>query len=145
MSNNFEWAPNETALPAYLNEGTSYQPVVSGGTTAGVGTYAARLGFYTKLGKLVHFQIEVTWSAHTGTGQIYVSLPSTVNSNSVEFQAVSVASGGITFAAGEQPVALIFRAGSRVQIYGLNAGARAPLTLPASGALYISGSYLAAD
>lgn len=143
LPNNFGWGSSESGVASYPNEGTAYTPVVSGSSTAGTGTYTAQLGYYTKIGKLVSFQIEVSWSAHTGSGQIYVSLPSTINSNSVEYQPVSIASSGITLAAGQQPAALIFKTGSRVQIYGLNAGTLGALSLPSSGTLYISGSYLA--
>ena len=145
LPNNFQFGSSESGVASYPNEGTAYTPVVTGGSTAGAGTYTTQLGYYSKVGKLVHFQIEVTWSAHTGSGQIYVSLPETVNSSSATFQAVSIVSSGITLAAGQQPAALIFKTGSRIQVYGLNAGALGTLSLPSSGTLYISGSYLAAS
>ena len=53
-------------------EGT-FTPVISGLTTAGVGTYSVQSGSYQKIGKFVHFKCYVDWSAHTGTGNIKLS------------------------------------------------------------------------
>jgi hypothetical protein len=52
-------------------------PVVSGLTTAGVGTYTLQQGRFLKIGRLVAFMLRVDWSAHTGTGGISITgLPS---------------------------------------------------------------------
>ena len=51
----------------------SFTPVISGSSTAGVGTYTSRSGTYTITNNIVYFQLECTWSAHTGTGDILVS------------------------------------------------------------------------
>ena len=45
-----------------------FTPTVEGATTAGSGTYANQLGYYTKVGRLVTFQIWLQVSTHTGTG-----------------------------------------------------------------------------
>ena len=61
-------------------EGT-FTPVIEGTTTAGTGTYSTQQGKYTKIGRAVHFQISLTWSAHTGTGNLDLSgLPFTAES-----------------------------------------------------------------
>jgi hypothetical protein len=58
-------------------EGT-FTPIVIGGTIAGTGTYGTQSGSYTKVGRLVSFRLQVFWSAHTGTGGLFVgSLPFT--------------------------------------------------------------------
>lgn len=51
----------------------SFTPVVQGTTTAGTGTYIAQDGFYVKNGSIVNFELNVVWSAHTGTGDIRIS------------------------------------------------------------------------
>jgi len=51
----------------------SFTPVISGSSTAGVGTYTSRSGTYTITDNIVYFQLECTWSAHTGTGNILIS------------------------------------------------------------------------
>jgi len=50
-----------------------FTPVISGSTSAGVGTYTSRSGTYTITNNIVYFQLECTWSAHTGTGNILIS------------------------------------------------------------------------
>lgn len=145
LTNGFGWAANEAAVPMYTNEGTTFTPVLTGATAAGVGTYTAQIGHYTKIGKLVQFTIEVSWTEHTGTGQLYVNIPEVTNALSPNFQPIPVASSGIGIAAGAQVVALINKTpANRLQIYTSNAGTLASLAVPASGTLYISGSYLAA-
>ena len=51
----------------------TFTPTVVGTTTAGTGTYGSQSGTYTKVGRLVSFSISLSWSAHTGTGNIHVA------------------------------------------------------------------------
>ena len=51
-------------------EGT-FTPFIYG-TTAGTGTYTLQSGKYTKVGNLVHVQITIGYSAHTGSGNIQI-------------------------------------------------------------------------
>lgn len=61
-------------------EGT-FTPAISGTTTAGTGTYSIQQGKYTKIGNLFSFYIYLTWSTHTGTGNMTVTgLPFSVAS-----------------------------------------------------------------
>lgn len=65
-------------LLAY-SEFVSFTPTISGSTTAGVGTYTTQVGRYTKIGKLVFIETNLTWTAHTGTGNMLLTaLPFTV-------------------------------------------------------------------
>lgn len=67
-------------IPRVTGVSRYFTPTIEGSTSAGVGTYTERSGSYTKLGNIVHFQIAVTWSAHTGAGNLRISglpLPST--------------------------------------------------------------------
>jgi len=52
-------------------EGT-FTPTVEGAVAAGSGTYSVQQGKYTKIGDTVHFQIYLTWSAHTGSGAMQI-------------------------------------------------------------------------
>lgn len=145
LTNNFQFSANEACIPTYTKEGESFLPTITGSVSPGAGTYTTRLGFYTKVGKLINFQYEITWTAHTGTGQLYVSLPEAVNALSPGLAPVSVACSGLTLAAGAQPVFLLNKTpANRLQLYTLNAGVLASFSVPASGTLYISGSYLSA-
>jgi len=71
-----------TATGNVLNdyeEGT-FTPTVIGTTTAGVGVYTSQTGRYTKVGRLVTVEIDLGWSAHTGTGNMqFAGLPFTIN------------------------------------------------------------------
>jgi parallel beta-helix repeat protein len=49
-------------------ESKSWTPVVQGTVSAGAGTYTAQQGKYTKIGDIVFYDFNISWSAHTGTG-----------------------------------------------------------------------------
>lgn len=51
----------------------SWTPVITGTSTAGTATYASQLGSYVKIGRLVHVNALIDWSAHTGTGNMIIS------------------------------------------------------------------------
>ena len=51
----------------WYEEGT-FTPVIIGGTTAGVGTYAHSNGNFVRVGNVVTFRLRTTWTAHTGSG-----------------------------------------------------------------------------
>lgn len=54
-----------SSLPFY-DSGT-FTPVVVGDVTDGVGTYSIQRGNWIRIGKLVHVEVFVRWSSHTGT------------------------------------------------------------------------------
>jgi hypothetical protein len=62
---------NANTLDDY-EEGT-FTPTITGTTTAGTGTYGSQDGRYTKIGRVVNYQIYISWSAHTGTGNMDLS------------------------------------------------------------------------
>ena len=69
--------PTTGGTPATLNwyeEGT-YTPVMTGSSTPGTGTYIVQSAFFTRIGRAVFVQCGIGWSAHTGTGAMYISLP----------------------------------------------------------------------
>jgi len=65
-------------LLADYEEGT-WTPIAIGTTTAGTCTYITQAGSYTKIGRLVYFQMELFYTTHTGTGDLQITgLPFTV-------------------------------------------------------------------
>lgn len=55
---------------------TSFAPAIAGTTTGGVGTYTVQSGAYCLLGKVAIVNVNLTWTAHTGTGNMLLtSLP----------------------------------------------------------------------
>ncbi len=58
-------------------EGT-FTPTVEGTTTAGSASYSIQQASYTKIGRIVYFNIRVGYSSHTGSGNmIFTGLPFT--------------------------------------------------------------------
>ena len=51
----------------------SFTPVLIGTDSAGTGTYGFQRGGYVKIGRLVYVQIDMQWTAHTGTGNMRIS------------------------------------------------------------------------
>jgi len=68
-----------------------YLPAVFGVSSAGAGTYAAdkQIGWVLRQGLMVDVWFDVTWTAHTGTGNLYLELPYLV-ANSLEKPFVGV-------------------------------------------------------
>ena len=62
---------NVNTLDDY-EEGT-WTPAIAGTSTAGTGTYSVQVGRYTKIGNTVTAHLNLTWSAHTGTGNMNIS------------------------------------------------------------------------
>ena len=84
-----------SVLSSY-EEGT-WTPVAIGATTAGTGTYTNQFGLYTKVGRLVTFSLYLSWTAHTGTGNLRISgLPFTVTANSGGRSVSPIESYGLT-------------------------------------------------
>lgn len=57
----------------WFEDVTAFTPVIQGSTAAGVGTYTEQHGRYWRIGKMVHVEINITWTAHTGTGDMWVA------------------------------------------------------------------------
>jgi hypothetical protein len=51
----------------------TFTPTIEGSSTAGTGTYTTQQGTYTKIGNLVTISVWVSWSAHTGTGNLQLA------------------------------------------------------------------------
>ena len=69
--------PTTGGTPATLNwyeEGT-WTPVMTGSVTAGTGTYSLQQGYFTRIGRVVFVQCGIGWTAHTGAGNMNISLP----------------------------------------------------------------------
>lgn len=58
-------------LDAYREN--TFTPTIQGGTTAGVGTYTSQVGTFTIIGRCLFFNVEIAWSAHTGTGPVQLA------------------------------------------------------------------------
>jgi hypothetical protein len=127
-------------------EGT-FTPTVYGTTTAGVGTYNAygQVGNYVKIGNMVKVQIRLSWSAHTGTGDMAIqglpfNSPSVIGAN----DAVALTCSGITLTANNVMTADKLPYGAVIQLrqYPAGGGTEANVPIDTSGSIQISCVYL---
>lgn len=131
-------AGSPTTLSRY-EEGT-FTPVVSGLTTSGSATYSSQLGRYTITGNTCYFEIQAEWSSHTGTGNMVVSLPFTVQ----QMHAPASLLHSLVTYTGNQ-IACHCEAGvSRIRFTGFSSGtdiSTASVNVVAAGNLYIAGHF----
>lgn len=85
----------------YGNEGeVNYNPTVYGDTVEGAGTYTVRNGRYHIEGSVVHYRLNVTLSAHSGSGPMNVTLPTKCAVNGATAPMTAWVSGNIASAIG---------------------------------------------
>jgi len=113
-----------------------------GTTTAGTGTYTSQDGKYTKVGNLVTFQMNFTWTGHTGTGTMQIQgLPFSTISTGLGTATVyvsDVASSAGTFIE-------CFLSGSttdiRLREVATGGGTASGVSMDTAGTMAISGHY----
>lgn len=127
---------NANTLDDY-EEGT-FTPTIIGTGTAGAGTYSVQAGHYIKIGGRVFFDIELVWSAHTGTTGMKVSgLPF---ANGARKSPVALSWSNLTFAAALH--GYVEASASTIALMtAATGGAEAALAIDAAATLRVSGSY----
>jgi hypothetical protein len=126
------------ALDDY-EEGT-FVPVISGTTTSGTGTYTTQIGEYTKVGNLVSFWLSLTWTAHTGTGNMNIDgLPFAVGQES----ATSGYNSNITLTANHYLQTYTATGLTRVVLRSVatGGGTISAVALDTAGTINVSGHY----
>lgn len=128
----------------WYEEGT-FTPTISGETTGGVGTYTTQTGRYTRIGNSVRFSILVTWTAHTGTGNMFVGgLPFTAVA-AAGFTPVDVSSSSLTKPADTYITAMVAGGTQSISLYSVSTSSTAAtntkLAIDAVATLYLSGTY----
>ena len=116
-----------------------FTPTIYGSSTAGVGTYSLQAGQYTKIGNRVQFEIRLTWSAHTGTGNMRINgLPFTIGPNAEPVTSLNMSNitftGIVTAIGGASSANLYFYS-------NVTNAAAAGLAIDTAGAVNITGSY----
>ena len=126
----------------WYEEGT-WTPTIIGTTTAGTGTYSAQLGRYTRIGRTVYIQLQLIWTAHTGTGNMKVAgLPFTSNA-SIPSQ-MSIAAYNMSLTALYFPIARQEVSTTQINLLQSPVGGGAWVGIPMDtnvDALEVSGSY----
>lgn len=132
-------AVTSTTCLDYYRRGT-FTPAIIGTSAAGVGTYTTQSGSYTRVGNRVDFELEITWTAHTGTGNIQISgLPFTVK-NQTHLNAFAVVASDLTFSG--QLVATGVVNDTKINLRSMASGAAlTAVAIDAAATLIISGSY----
>lgn len=116
----------------------AWTPVLFGATSAGTGTYTAQVGTFTKIGNVVHFDIYLVWTAHTGTGQMKITLPFP-SKVGVEY-VVGVFPATLTFS--NQLAGVILSGDDDISLFTFASNsARSVLNMDTSATLSISGTY----
>ncbi|AFK66491.1 hypothetical protein SYPG_00041 [Synechococcus phage S-CBP3] len=133
------------ALDDY-EEGT-FTPVIEGTTSAGTGTYTFAWGYYTKVGNVVNYYVNMYWTAHTGTGNMIITgLPYVAPNLSNRNYAASVIANNISTSSSTAMVKAYIKP-NEDKITMLEepiGGGIANLGIDSAGSLFMSGSYLAA-
>ena len=66
-----------------------FTPNLFGTTSAGAGTYTHQEGWYLRQGLMTDIWFDILWTAHTGTGNLYLELPfEVIDSNQMPFVGV---------------------------------------------------------
>ena len=128
----------------WYEEGT-FTPTIIGTSTAGTGTYNAQGGRYTRIGRVVTFQLYVDWSAHTGTGNMEVAgLPFASNISGDLYSAVAIRANNIALTAGYYLQALVLNNSTQVRLgqYPTGGGANLAVPLDTAGSFVLSGQYV---
>jgi hypothetical protein len=132
------------SLNAY-EEGT-FTPALSGSTTAGTATYTAQHGNYVKVGKYVHVDIVLGWSAFTGAGDLRIAglpfTPTDINAMWPSAHVGKMTSWPLT--SGEQPSGLVFPGSPSIVIYKNSAGSSLAMPCFTAGGMYVSADYISA-
>ena len=125
-------------------EGT-WTPVLAGSSTAGTGTYNVQVGSYTKVGRLVIVTFALSWTAHTGTGNMLINnLPfASANINNYVEYVANMEFVSITMPASTIPFAVITNNQSTITIavQTVATGAASTLAMDTLGQIYGSITY----
>jgi hypothetical protein len=129
-------------LFADYEEGT-WSPQLAGSVTAGTYTTVATQGLYTKIGRVVQFQMYLAWSGGTGTGDLLIKgLPFTQNATSDSTPTVGFCKN-ITLTALNVPFAYLYAGVSYITLWQNVVGGGSPTVVPydAAGELILTGTY----
>lgn len=121
----------------------TFTAVIVGLTTAGVGTYTTQVGKYVRNGRDVSFEVQLAWTAHTGTGIMTVQgFP--LLTEAAALQTCSVDYDGLLVGAGKQLSATFGMAGTTLFLRACDPAGGAIVTLLMDAAvtgLTITGKY----
>jgi len=130
-------------LLADYEQGT-WTPTIAGATTAGTASYSVQTGTYTKVGDLVHVQLFLIWSGHTGTGNMLLAgLPFTSSSTFLNFTSMCLSNWGVAITVGNVPMAYIPTNSTQAELVQMVAGGASliAVSMTLAGGFIASASY----
>jgi Pectate lyase superfamily protein len=132
---------NVNTLDDYEEGDFSSTVSVEGLSSAGTPTWTTRIATYTKVGNIVHVNLVLTWSAHTGTGNMRITgLPFTSHAT-LGRMVVPIASDSFTYGAGI-PVALLQSSTTYLDLFLQTSGAAGTaIAMDTAATLYLNFSY----
>jgi hypothetical protein len=122
---------------------TTFTPVIKGTGTVGAGTYTTQTGRYQLVGTRCFFELNLVWTAHTGTANMFLDgLPFTSHASACSSPCAFYYTT-LVVGAGKELGAVVLFNSSQVTLYTLDqaGGASAALALDTAGSLFISGHY----
>jgi hypothetical protein len=116
-----------------------FTPTVIGTSTAGTATYSLQSGQYTRIGNRVFFDLNISYSGGTGTGNIQIDgLPFTTNGS--QPSAVSIGQSNLTYS--DQLVARTVVNSTKIALYSMSSGAPdAAVAYDGAATMTLSGCY----
>jgi hypothetical protein len=134
-----------TELFTFANSPTgTFTPTVVGSGTAGVGTYSTQTGRFTLIGNRVFFDINLTWSAHTGVGPFMslAGLPVKANASAL-YPALNFVYSSLAVGAGKELGGTVNPNDTTITLYSMDqaGGGVSQLAFDSAATFYISGNY----
>ena len=132
---------NVNTLDDYEEGDFSTTAGLEGLSTAGTPTWTTRIATYTKIGNIVHINMALTWSGHTGTGNMRITgLPFTSNAT-LSRALVPVQSENFTFGAGTA-AGFLQNNTDYIDLYLIATGAApSAIAMDTAATLYLNFSY----
>lgn len=116
-----------------------------GDVVAGAPTGLTCVGTWVQIGKRIFFNAVLSWTAHTGTGNLRINgLPKPIDVAQDGLASIAITASGLAHPAGTQIMGLIGgSANSQIILYSESGGAINALPMDtAVGGLYLTGSYV---
>jgi len=123
-----------------------WSPTIIGSAVAGTATYAARNASYTKIGRLVHVEVFMVYSAGTGSGFLYIgNLPYAVENAVVTYTPIVCRQSSIAVPVLEQIYGRAEPGTSYIRMYSVtDAGATTDLAYDDDAFIAFQATYTAA-
>jgi len=131
---------NVNTLDDYEEADFSSTVDLVGISAAGAATWTTRTATYTKVGDIVHVNMTLTWSAHTGTGNMRITgLPFAANASGR--LAIPIACDNFTYGSGI-PIAFLENSTTQLDLFlQTSGGAASAIAMDTAATLYLNFSY----